>query len=109
MSVEAGQEEEISLADQTHLQMWSLISETHTKSPNRRKKLVITCWPGVPIEISCNYLLALLQHLLQDLLLAVEDDQVGLGHEDLLQHVPVPVLVVRQLLHHNSEVLRGNV
>ena len=55
-----------------------------------------------------NYLLALLQHLLQDLLLAVEDDQVGLGHEDLLQHVPVPILIVRQLLHHNSEVLKGN-
>ena len=53
--------------------------------------------------------MALLEHLLKDLLLAVEDDQVGLGHEDLLQHVPVPILVVRQLLHYNSEVLRKNV
>ena len=56
---------------------------------------------------TCDHLLALLQHLLQDLLLAVEDDQVGLGHEDLLQYVPVPILIVGQLLHYNSEVLRG--
>ena len=53
-------------------------------------------------------LLALLENLLKDLLLAVEDDQVGLWHEDLLQHVSVPVLVVRKLLHHNTEVLRRN-
>ena len=53
-------------------------------------------------------LLALLEHLLKDLLLAVEDDQVGLWHEDLLQHVSVSVLVVRKLLHHNTEVLRRN-
>ena len=39
-------------------------------------------------------LLALLQHLVQDVLLAVQHDEVGLGQEDLLEDVAVAIVVV---------------
>ena len=53
------------------------------------------------------HLLALLDHLLQDELLALQDDQVGLGLEDLLEDVPIAVLVVDQLLDDEAELVHG--
>ena len=61
---------------------------------------------GVPLADEAD-LLALLEHLLQDVLLAVQHDQVGLGQEDLLEHVSVAVLVPDELLHHQPELVHG--
>ena len=53
------------------------------------------------------HLLCLHQHVSQDLLLAVEHDQVGLGEENLLEDVAEAVVILLQLLHHDPELVLG--
>ena len=52
-------------------------------------------------------LLALLDDLLQDVLLTLQHNQVGLGLKDLLEDVAVAVLVVGQLFDNDAELVHG--
>ena len=68
VSIKAGEEEIVSLTDQTHL-------------------------------------LALNQNLLQNHLLTVQHNQVGLRNENFLQDISVAILILDQLLHYQPELV----